>query len=65
LLEAAWRVFPRFSVVGLVHDGNRKDLEAMSPVFVGKSPVDGVPAAYVCRRGACEKPVTDPKELKL
>ena len=65
LLEAAWRAFPRFSVVGLVHDGNRKELEAMSPVFVGKSPVDGVPAAYVCRRGACEKPVTDPKEWKL
>ncbi len=65
LLDAALRSFPRFAVVGLVHDGNRKQLEALSPVFVGKSPVDGVPAAYVCRRGACEKPVTDPAELRL
>jgi hypothetical protein len=65
LLEAAWRTPSRRVVVGLVHDGNRAQLEALSPVFVGKTSKDGVPAAYVCRRGACEAPVTDPKELKL
>ncbi len=65
LLEAAWRAPSRRTVLGLVHDGNRAQLEALSPVFVGKAPKDGVPAAFVCRRGACEAPVTDPKELKL
>jgi uncharacterized protein len=64
LLLAARRAFPRFSAVGLVHDGNREALEALSPLFVGKQPIDGVPAAYVCRRGACEKPVTDPEDLR-
>jgi hypothetical protein len=50
--------------VALLHDGNRKALGA-SPVFRDKEPVRGVPAAYVCRRGVCEAPVTDPARLVL
>jgi hypothetical protein len=50
-------------VVALVHAGNRAALAKLSPVFAGKEPVDGVPAAYVCRRGVCERPVTDPALL--
>jgi uncharacterized protein len=63
LLAAVWRQFPPHRVVALVHDGNRKALAALSPVFRDKEPVRSVPAAYVCRRGVCEAPVTDAAKL--
>jgi uncharacterized protein YyaL (SSP411 family) len=63
LLAAAWRAFPGEHVVVVVHAGNRDALTKLSPVFAGKEPIDGVPAAYVCRRGVCEKPITNPEQL--
>ncbi len=63
LLEAAWRRFPQAGVVAMVHDGNRAELLKMSSVYQGKLPVDGVPAAYVCERGTCQAPITDPASL--
>jgi uncharacterized protein YyaL (SSP411 family) len=33
------------------------------PLLRGRSVVDGVPTAYVCRNFVCDLPVTDPKEL--
>ncbi|MGE3171243.1 MAG: thioredoxin domain-containing protein [Planctomycetota bacterium] len=63
LLRRARTAFPPDRVVAVVHDGNRDRLVARSPVFADKAPLDGVPAAYVCRLGACELPVTDPERL--
>ena len=63
LLRAAARAGAA-QVVALLHDGNRAELTALSPVFAGKELVGGAPAAYVCRRGVCLAPVTDPERLR-
>lgn len=63
LLQAAWaRRTPR--VVAHVHDGNRASLEALAKTFAGKTLHDGAPAAYVCKRGVCERPTHDPKQVR-
>jgi uncharacterized protein YyaL (SSP411 family) len=56
-LAAAARRRPGAVVV--VADGPRDDI----PLLAGRVPVDGEPAAYVCRHQVCERPVTDPADL--
>jgi uncharacterized protein YyaL (SSP411 family) len=34
------------------------------PLLEGRGPVDGTPAAYVCRQLVCERPVTTPEQLR-
>ena len=53
-----------WSVVGLVHAGNRAALEELSSVFAGKLESGEAPQAYVCVRGRCEAPVSDPDALR-
>jgi len=64
LLAVAWRAAPRPGVVGLVHAGNRAALEELSSVFAGKLASGEAPQAYVCVRGRCEAPVSDPDALR-
>jgi uncharacterized protein YyaL (SSP411 family) len=59
LAEAVWRSPDPNRVLALVVPG----IEELLPPAEGKEPVDGKPAAYVCRDFACEAPVTDPALL--
>jgi len=64
-LRVVRRSQPANHVVTLVHDGNRAGLAELVPYLADKQLVDGKPAVYVCRRGACQRPVTDPARLRL
>jgi uncharacterized protein len=44
-------------------DGGRSD-GALIPLLQGRGPVNGKPAAYVCRNFTCRAPVTDVGELR-
>jgi uncharacterized protein YyaL (SSP411 family) len=45
-------------------DGSPGGADAAVPLLDGRHPVDGSPAAYVCRNFTCRTPVTDPMELR-
>ncbi|MER6051084.1 thioredoxin domain-containing protein [Streptomyces sp. NPDC001793] len=49
------------TVVALGAPGEDDAVEV--PLLMARPLVDGRPAAYVCRRFACEQPTTDPEEL--
>ena len=58
LLRAALRVpHPNLSVAG--GDPDEDDLPDI-PLFRGRGPVEGRPAAWICRRYTCRAPVTEP-----
>ena len=61
LIERVWRDPNPNRVIALVTPG----LVKLLPPAKGKEPVDGKPAAYVCRGFACLAPVTDPEQIDL
>ena len=61
LIERVWRDTNPNRVVALV----TPELEKLLKPAQGKTPVDGKPAAYVCRNFACLAPVTDPAKIDL
>jgi uncharacterized protein YyaL (SSP411 family) len=59
--EAFGRYLPNLVVAGAV--SGQPDTARGIPLLEGRGPVDGRPAAYVCRNYACELPVTDTAAL--
>jgi uncharacterized protein YyaL (SSP411 family) len=58
-LERRARAWPGATVVVGPGDGDGDGV----PLLSGRVPVDGAPAAYVCRGQICLKPVTEPHDL--
>jgi uncharacterized protein YyaL (SSP411 family) len=59
--EVSRRYLPNRAVVGSI--AREPGIAAGIPLLEGRGPVDGRPAAYVCRNYACELPATDPAAL--
>jgi uncharacterized protein YyaL (SSP411 family) len=62
LVEEVWRRFLPNAVLA-VGAPDDKDAAAVVPLLADREPVDGRPAAYVCERFVCQRPVTDPADL--
>ena len=64
-LRTLEQIFDPYRVVLLADPRapERERLAPQSPLLAGKVPINGQPAAYVCRNYACRRPVTDPGEL--
>ena len=62
LVQAAYGPFVPNKVVALRPDSD--GVAEAIPLLAHKTPVDGMPAAYVCRNYTCDAPVTDPEALR-
>jgi hypothetical protein len=63
LLQVVWGLYLPNKVVARADPSDEKT-RAGTPLLADKTLVDGKPAAYVCRNYACQRPVTQPEELK-
>ena len=66
LINAAWCAYvPNVVFAAVPGDSSHMpELLGKIPLLVGKTPLQGRSAAYVCRNFACQAPTTDPEELR-
>jgi hypothetical protein len=63
LAAAARRAFVPRRVLVLADAATREALRERAPWLAAMTPVGGVPAAYVCKDRACDRPQTSPDDL--
>lgn len=65
LTRAFHKLDPSHAVlVRVPAEGAGDSLAKLSPPCAGKTAIDGVPAAYVCEHGTCQRPTVSPEELR-
>jgi len=62
LLREVWRRYLPGAVLASAEPDDAEAAKAI-PLLQGRDRVDGAPAAYVCERFVCRRPVTEPAEL--
>jgi len=55
---------PNRALLGAADGAEIGALAELSPLVAGKTAIDGLAAAYVCERGACRLPTTDPAGMR-
>jgi aryl-alcohol dehydrogenase-like predicted oxidoreductase len=66
--EAGWQELLRglqeiFLPNRIIAKTSRTDSRFEHPLLAGKTPVEGKAALYICRNFACQRPLTDPREI--
>jgi uncharacterized protein len=64
LLDVVGERYRPNTILALRRAADDDRVEAILPLVAGRTPVDGRPAAYVCRRFTCRQPVTEPEALR-
>ncbi len=64
LLQEVRRHFLPHAIIIVGDDATKKLLGEMNPALREMVPIDGQPAAYVCRNFTCRAPVTTPAQLR-
>jgi uncharacterized protein YyaL (SSP411 family) len=65
MLRTVQRLFLPNKVLALRDEGDQgQRLTTLAPYMEEMGPLNGQPAAYVCERYACRRPVTDPADLQ-
>lgn len=64
-IEALRQAFlPNCALLGTPEGGALEALARLAPIVRGKTALAGRPAAYVCERGACSLPTTEPAAME-
>jgi uncharacterized protein len=64
LLDIVGERYRPNTILALRRPAEDDSVEHIIPLLAGRAPVDGQPAAYVCRRFTCRRPVTEPWALR-